>query len=57
MRRNGKGSDPFTVLLLVLLLVAAPVAQQTPRPVFRSDVNLVVVDVVVRDRRAPSSAA
>ena len=51
MRRNGKGSDPFTVLLLVLLLVAAPVAQQTPRPVFRSDVNLVVVDVVVRDRR------
>ena len=50
MRRNGKGSDPFTVLLLVLLLVAAPVAQQTPRPVFRSDVNLVVVDVVVRDR-------
>jgi len=38
-------------LLLVLLLVAAPVAQQTPRPVFRSDVNLVVVDVVVRDRR------
>jgi len=51
MRRNGKGSDPFTVLLLVLLLVAAPAAQQTPRPVFRSDVNLVVVDVVVRDRR------
>ena len=50
MRRNGKGSDPFTVLLLVLLLVAAPAAQQTPRPVFRSDVNLVVVDVVVRDR-------
>ena len=51
MRSNGKGSDPFTVLLLVLLLVAAPAAQQTPRPVFRSDVNLVVVDVVVRDRR------
>ena len=50
MRRNGKGSDPFTVLLLALLLVAAPAAQQTPRPVFRSDVNLVVVDVVVRDR-------
>ena len=50
MRRNGKGSDPFTVLLLVLLLVAAPAAQQTPRPVFRSDVNLVVIDVVVRDR-------
>jgi len=37
-------------LLLALLLVAAPAAQQTPRPVFRSDVNLVVVDVVVRDR-------
>ena len=50
MCRNGKGSDPFTVLLVILTLVAAPAAQQTPRPVFRSDVDLVVVDVVVRDR-------
>jgi VWFA-related protein len=37
-------------LLVILTLVAVPAAQQTPRPVFRSDVDLVVVDVVVRDR-------
>ena len=50
MCRNRTGSDPFTVLLVVMMLVAAPVAQQAPTPVFRSDVDLVVVDVVVRDR-------
>lgn len=50
MCRIRTGSDPFTVLLVVMMLVAAPVAQQTPTPVFRSDVDLVVVDVVVRDR-------
>jgi len=37
-------------LLVVATLVAAPAAQQAPPPVFRTDVNLVVVDVVVRDR-------
>ena len=50
-----KGSDPFTVWLLAVGIAAtslfgsAPGAQ-TRSPVFRSDVNLVVVDVVVRDR-------
>jgi VWFA-related protein len=45
------------LLVLVLALVALPSAQapverglQTARPSFRSDVDLVVVDVVVRDR-------
>jgi len=50
MCRNRTGSDPFTVLLVIVLLAAVPAAQQTPKPVFRTDVNLVVVDVVVRDR-------
>ena len=37
-------------LVLVIVALAVPAAQQAPRPAFRSDVNLVVVDVIVRDR-------
>jgi VWFA-related protein len=56
MRKTEKGSDPvrkLTVLALATALVsitASPAAQQAPRATFRSDVELVVVDVVVRDR-------
>lgn len=37
-------------LVMAIVALAAPAAQQAPRPAFRSDVNLVVVDVIVRDR-------
>ena len=52
MRRTGTGLGPwFTVLLSSCRARSSPGAQQTPaRRSFRSDVNLVVVDVVVRDR-------
>ena len=61
MRNRGKGSDPLsrvesrglTLLVLAFLVASAagsPGAQQAPPPVFRSDVDLVVVDLVVRDR-------
>jgi VWFA-related protein len=45
MRGRG-GATP----ILALALSATLIAQQPPGPVFRADVNLVVVDVVVRDR-------
>ena len=50
MRRTTFGSRLLVFSLALALTSASPGAQQTPRPVFRSDVNLVVVDVVVRDR-------
>ena len=38
------------VVISILALAVSPSAQQTRQPAFRSDVDLVVVDVVVRDR-------
>jgi VWFA-related protein len=45
---------PAIVLALVLATTGSPAGQapqQPPQPVFRSTVNLILVDVVVRDRR------
>src|SRR4029077_13448240 len=44
------GHYVLIVLLIAAALAAQPLAQQ-PTPTFRSTVNLVLVDVVVRDRR------
>jgi len=50
MRRTALGSRLLALGLALTLTSASPGAQQTLPPVFRADVNLVVVDVVVRDR-------
>lgn len=53
-RHTEKGPYPFFARALALLLAATAAlsAQQGPRPgpVFRSSVNLVLIDLVVRDR-------
>jgi VWFA-related protein len=50
MRRAALGSRLLALGLALSITTASPGAQQASRPVFRSDVDLVVVDVVVRDR-------
>jgi VWFA-related protein len=50
MRLTAPGSRLLALGLALAFTSASPGAQQPPRPVFRSDVDLVVVDVVVRDR-------
>jgi len=50
MRRATLGFRLLALGLTLALTSASPRAQQAPKPVFRTDVNLVVVDVVVRDR-------
>jgi VWFA-related protein len=50
MRRRALGMRLLAVAIAVCSLDVSPDAQQTPRPAFRTDVDLVVVDVVVRDR-------
>ena len=50
MRRTALGSRLLALGLATSLFGSSLGAQQTGPPVFRSDVDLVVVDVVVRDR-------